>query len=54
MWLVNVCGSKSFGDKPITKQGYVYENLCAEALNENMNMCEILKANVLIKKFYHP
>lgn len=30
---------------------HVYENLCAEVLSENMKMCEILRANVLIEKF---
>jgi len=28
-----------------------YENLCAEVLSENMKMCKILQANVLIEKF---
>jgi len=38
-------------DKPIMEQVYVYENLCAQVLNEGMKMCEILQANVLIEKF---
>jgi len=29
----------------------MYKNLCAEVLAEGMKMCEILQANVLIKKF---
>jgi len=33
------------------EQVHVYENLCAEVLNEGMKMCEILQANVLIEKF---
>jgi len=33
------------------EQVHVYENLCAEVLNERMKMCEILQANVLIEKF---
>ena len=38
-------------NKPIMEQVHVYENLCAEVLNEGMKMCEILQANVLIEKF---
>jgi len=38
-------------DKPIMEQVNIYENLCAEVLNEDMKMCEILQANVLIEKF---
>jgi len=38
-------------DRPIMVQVHVYENLCAEVLNENIKMCEVLQANVLIKKF---
>jgi len=38
-------------DKPIMEQVHVYENLCAEVLNEGMKMCEILQANILIEKF---
>jgi len=33
------------------RQVHVCENLCPEALSENMKMCEILQANVLIEKF---
>ena len=40
-------------NKPIMKQVHTYENLCLEVLNETMKMCEILQANVLIKKFRH-
>ena len=38
-------------DKPVMEQVHVYKNLCAEVLNENMKMCEVLQANVLIEKF---
>jgi len=38
-------------DKPIMEQIHVYENLYANVLNENMNMCEILHANALIEIF---
>jgi len=38
-------------DKSIMEQVHVYENLCAEVLNEGMKMCEILQANVLIEIF---
>ena len=37
-------------DKPIMKQVHLYENLCAEILNENVKMCEILHPSVLIEK----
>ncbi|KAK9670368.1 hypothetical protein RND81_13G196800 [Saponaria officinalis] len=30
---------------------HVYENLCADVLNEDMKMCEIFQANVLLEKF---
>jgi len=33
------------------EQVHMYKNLCAEVLAEGMKMCEILQANVLIKKF---
>jgi len=33
------------------EQVHVYENLCAKVLNENIKMCNILQANVLIEKF---
>ena len=38
-------------DKQIMEQVHVYENLCAEVLNENIKTCEVRQANVLIKKF---
>jgi len=38
-------------DKSIMEQVHVYENICAEVLNENMKMCKILKVNNLIEKF---
>ena len=33
------------------EQVHVYENMCAKFLSQNMKMCEILQANVLIEKF---
>ena len=33
------------------EQVHTYENLCAEVLVEDMKMCEILQANMLIEKF---
>ena len=38
-------------DKPIMEHVLVYENLCAKVLSENMKMCEIPQAIVLIEKF---
>ena len=38
-------------DQLIKEQIHVYENLCANVLNENIKMSEILQVNVLIKKF---
>ncbi|XP_016432970.1 uncharacterized protein LOC107759520 [Nicotiana tabacum] len=38
-------------DKPIMEQVHEYENLTADVLNESMEMCEILQANVLLEKF---
>ena len=38
-------------DKAIMEQVHVYKNLCAKVLNENMKMCKIQRANVLVKKF---
>nr|XP_033508327.1 uncharacterized protein LOC117273298 [Nicotiana tomentosiformis] len=38
-------------DKPIMEQVHEYENLTADVLNEGMEMCEILQANVLLEKF---
>nr|XP_009796253.1 PREDICTED: uncharacterized protein LOC104242843 [Nicotiana sylvestris] len=38
-------------DKPIMEQVHEYENLIADVLNEGMEMCEILQANVLLEKF---
>ena len=38
-------------DKPIMEQVHVFKNLCAEMVSENMKMCEIIHANVLIEKF---
>ena len=42
---------QSTNDIPIIEQVHVYENLCAEVLNKNMNKCEILQANLLIENF---
>uniref|UniRef100_A0A1S4B7W4 Uncharacterized protein n=1 Tax=Nicotiana tabacum TaxID=4097 RepID=A0A1S4B7W4_TOBAC len=38
-------------DKPITEQVHEYENLTTDVLNEGVEMCEILQANVLLEKF---
>jgi len=38
-------------DKSIMEQVHVYKNLCVEALNEGIKMCEILQANVLLEEF---
>jgi len=38
-------------EKPIMEQVHTYKNLCAKVLVEGMKMCEILQANVLLKKF---
>ncbi|KAK4733530.1 hypothetical protein R3W88_007791 [Solanum pinnatisectum] len=38
-------------DKPIMEQVHEYENLTVEVLNEDMKMCEIFQANVLLEKF---
>ncbi|KAA0056743.1 ty1-copia retrotransposon protein [Cucumis melo var. makuwa] len=37
-------------DKSIVEQIHEYENLVANVLSEGMKMCEILQANVLLKK----
>ncbi|KAK4393567.1 hypothetical protein Sango_1827500 [Sesamum angolense] len=37
--------------KSIMDQVHEYENIVADVLNENMKMCEILQANVLLEKF---
>lgn len=36
---------------PIMEQVHEYENLTADVLNEGMEMCEILRAHVLVEKF---
>jgi len=41
----------AFLDYWLMKQVHVYENLCAEVLSENIKMCKILQANMLIEKF---
>ncbi|XP_057248926.1 uncharacterized protein LOC125494790 [Beta vulgaris subsp. vulgaris] len=38
-------------DKPVMDQVHVYENLCADVLNEDMKICEVFQANVLLEKF---
>ncbi|XP_016496225.1 uncharacterized protein LOC107815212 [Nicotiana tabacum] len=38
-------------DKPIMEQVHEYEILIADVLNEGMEMCEILQANVVLEKF---
>ncbi|KAK4404060.1 hypothetical protein Sango_0774600 [Sesamum angolense] len=37
--------------KSIMDQVHEYENIVADVLNEDMKMCEILQANVLLEKF---
>ncbi|XP_074266816.1 uncharacterized protein LOC141590104 [Silene latifolia] len=39
--------------KPIMEQVHIYENLCADVVNEGMKLDEIYLANVLLEKF-HP
>lgn len=41
---------KMVDDKPIMNQVHEYENLVADILTEGMKMCDVLQANVLIKK----
>ncbi|XP_057249385.1 uncharacterized protein LOC130590830, partial [Beta vulgaris subsp. vulgaris] len=41
-------------DKPVMDQVHVYENLCADVLNEDMKICEVFQANVLLEKFPPP
>ena len=38
-------------DKPIMDQVHVYENLCADVINEGMGLNDIFLANVLLEKF---
>ncbi|KAL0392699.1 UNVERIFIED_CONTAM: hypothetical protein Sradi_2492700 [Sesamum radiatum] len=37
--------------KPIMDQVHEYENMVADVLSEDMKMCEILQANILLEKF---
>ncbi|XP_074291337.1 uncharacterized protein LOC141618123 [Silene latifolia] len=37
--------------KPIMEQVHVYENLCADVVNEGMKLDDIFVANVLLEKF---
>ncbi|KAL0349104.1 UNVERIFIED_CONTAM: hypothetical protein Sangu_1138200 [Sesamum angustifolium] len=48
--LGNGCSSNRDG-KSIMDQVHEYENIVADVLNEDMKMCEILQANVLLEKF---
>ncbi|XP_074271356.1 uncharacterized protein LOC141595289 [Silene latifolia] len=38
-------------EKPIMEQVHVYENLCADVVNEGMKLDDIFVANVLLEKF---
>ena len=38
-------------NKPIMEQVSEYENLTSDFLNEDMKICEIFQANVLLEKF---
>ncbi|XP_075086185.1 uncharacterized protein LOC142168908 [Nicotiana tabacum] len=38
-------------DKPIMEQVHEYENLTINIMNEGMEMCEILQANILLETF---
>ena len=38
-------------NKPIMEQVHKYENLTGDVLNEDMKICEIFQANVLLEKF---
>lgn len=38
-------------NKPIMEQVHENENLTADVLNEEMKVCEIFQANVLLEKF---
>ncbi|KAJ8762866.1 hypothetical protein K2173_022995 [Erythroxylum novogranatense] len=38
-------------DKLVMDQVHEYKNLVADVLNEGMKMCEVLQADVLLKKF---
>ncbi|KAL0342716.1 UNVERIFIED_CONTAM: hypothetical protein Scaly_1934200 [Sesamum calycinum] len=42
---------QSVDGKPIMDQAHEYENLVADVLNEDMKMCEILQADILLGKF---
>ncbi|XP_074276851.1 uncharacterized protein LOC141600508 [Silene latifolia] len=44
-------GFQMVDDKPIMDQVHVYENLCADVVNEGMKLDEIFLANVLLEKF---
>ena len=36
---------------PIMEQVHIYENLCADVINEGMKLCDVFLANVLLEKF---
>ncbi|XP_074297751.1 uncharacterized protein LOC141628518 [Silene latifolia] len=44
-------GFQMVDGKPIMEQVHVYENLCANVVNEGMKLDEIFLANVLIERF---
>ncbi|XP_074282809.1 uncharacterized protein LOC141607359 [Silene latifolia] len=44
-------GFQMVDDKPIMEQVHVYENFCADEVNEGMKLDEIFLANVLLEKF---
>ncbi|XP_074283883.1 uncharacterized protein LOC141608426 [Silene latifolia] len=44
-------GFQMVDDKPIMEQVHVYENYCADVVNEGMKLDEIFLANVLLEKF---
>ena len=40
-------------NKTIMEQVHKYENLTGDVLNEDMKICEIFQANVLLKNFHY-
>ena len=42
---------KMVDNKTIIEQVHKYENLTGDVLNEDMKICEIFQANVLLEKF---
>ncbi|XP_074306456.1 uncharacterized protein LOC141641703 [Silene latifolia] len=47
-------GFQMVDDKPIMEQVHVYENFCADVVNEGMKLDEIFLANVFLEKFPLP